>query len=225
MEPETYMAEPDVSLDSELAEARFDFLPRLEPASPNFDNISTLSQSNVHSDFTYSSDLEMAEVSSESSDLDMAEVSSGSLGSDIGASSQSNASDSEHDPSSNPSYNLARTLSSADNDQDMPREWLWNSTAGKVIGQKSNIHQQWKNILQSKKQQLEESTSRTQDHDDDGQADDGCYKPFVSQLDWKIAHWAVTENISQKAFDHLLQVPQVKSLNSFLVTCSLDAGP
>ncbi|KAF9064709.1 hypothetical protein BDP27DRAFT_1173378, partial [Rhodocollybia butyracea] len=88
-------------------------------------------------------------------------------------------------------------------DEDKPREWLWHSTAGKVIGQQYNIHQQWKNILQSKKQQ---STS-LQDH---VQADHECYKLFTSRLDWEIAHWAVTEKISQKALDHLLQVPQVQ---------------
>ncbi|KAF9058790.1 hypothetical protein BDP27DRAFT_1240270, partial [Rhodocollybia butyracea] len=36
------------------------------------------------------------------------------------------------------------------------------------------------------------------------------YHPFASQLDWEIAQWAVTEKISQKALDCLLNVPQVQ---------------
>ena len=35
------------------------------------------------------------------------------------------------------------------------------------------------------------------------------FHPFASAIDWKIAHWAITEGISQKAVDRLLAIPEV----------------
>lgn len=41
------------------------------------------------------------------------------------------------------------------------------------------------------------------------------YFPFASELDWKIAHWAITEKVSQTAMDKLLKIPEVVTLLSF----------
>ncbi|KAF9059169.1 hypothetical protein BDP27DRAFT_1239288, partial [Rhodocollybia butyracea] len=89
-------------------------------------------------------------------------------------------------------------------------------TAGKVINKCKTVYERWESILKSKGQQ--ELSSGTTTHDDN--LDQKCYHPFASQLDWKIAQWAVTEKISQKALDRLLNVPQVKSFKYFLMTRS-----
>ncbi|KAF9059021.1 hypothetical protein BDP27DRAFT_1156311, partial [Rhodocollybia butyracea] len=99
---------------------------------------------------------------------------------------------------------LAGILNSVD-DEDEPRTWQWNNTAGKVINKRKTVYERWESILKSKGQQ--ELSSGTTTHDDN--LDQKCYHPFASQLDWEIAQWAVTEKISQKALDHLLNVPQV----------------
>ncbi|THU89742.1 hypothetical protein K435DRAFT_600717, partial [Dendrothele bispora CBS 962.96] len=36
------------------------------------------------------------------------------------------------------------------------------------------------------------------------------YQPFSSSVHWKIAHWAITEKISQRAINRLLAIPEVK---------------
>lgn len=45
-----------------------------------------------------------------------------------------------------------------------------------------------------------------------GNQPDGTYKPFRSQIDWQITHWAVKEKISQGSLDRLLSIPQVSLL-------------
>ncbi|KAF9061039.1 hypothetical protein BDP27DRAFT_1149834, partial [Rhodocollybia butyracea] len=101
--------------------------------------------------------------------------------------------------------NLAGILNSVD-DEDEPRTWQWNDTAGKVINKHKTVYERWESILKSKGQQ--ELSSGTTTHDDN--LDQKCYHPFASQLDWEIAQWAVTEKISQKGLDRLLNVPQVQ---------------
>lgn len=47
----------------------------------------------------------------------------------------------------------------------------------------------------------------------DSDADDlegTCYRPFNSQLDWKIAQWAVKDSASHAAFDRFLEIPGVR---------------
>ncbi|KAF5388791.1 hypothetical protein D9757_005570 [Collybiopsis confluens] len=36
------------------------------------------------------------------------------------------------------------------------------------------------------------------------------YRPFNSRLEWEVTQWAVKQRISQKAFDRLLKIPEVK---------------
>lgn len=42
-----------------------------------------------------------------------------------------------------------------------------------------------------------------------GNQHDDTYKPFHSQIDWELAHWAVKEKIPQGSLDRLLRIPQV----------------
>lgn len=210
----------DVLMELE-AEAKFDFLPPLKPASPDFPDYST---SDIYSDLTYSSDsdINMGEVQSEthSSHSDTARASSSMADSDMNTSSEPEASG-ESDASLSPrGFDLASILSSVD-DKDEPRTWRWNNTAGKVVNKLPMVYERWERILKSNGQQ-ELSSGTTTTHDDN--LDQKCYHPFASKLDWEIAHWAVTEKISQKALDRLLKVPQVKSFKYFLVTCSTGSS-
>ena len=52
-----------------------------------------------------------------------------------------------------------------------------------------------------------------------GQAS-GPFSSFSSELDWKIAEWAVKDSIGHTSLDHLLAIPEVRSLiisSSFLI--------
>ncbi|KAL1657787.1 hypothetical protein EV122DRAFT_227149 [Schizophyllum commune] len=41
---------------------------------------------------------------------------------------------------------------------------------------------------------------------------DELYRPFASELEWRIAHWAVTEGVAQNAINRLLDIPEVCGL-------------
>ena len=43
---------------------------------------------------------------------------------------------------------------------------------------------------------------------------DQAFAPFASELDWKIASWAVQEGIGQKTLDRLFSIPRVGLVSS-----------
>jgi hypothetical protein len=60
----------------------------------------------------------------------------------------------------------------------------------------------------------ESGKTRSKDSDGDtvmeGDADkDNPYAPFTSELDWRVAQWAVKEKVGHSAFDRLLDIPGV----------------
>lgn len=55
--------------------------------------------------------------------------------------------------------------------------------------------------------------------DKDGDVDmENRYHPFVSELDWKVAQWAIKDNPGQNALDRLLAVPGVQCFFSLLIS-------
>ncbi|KAJ3965877.1 hypothetical protein EV361DRAFT_774298, partial [Lentinula raphanica] len=63
--------------------------------------------------------------------------------------------------------------------------------AGEVLRRESTVYQRWQRIFSKKV--IED------------------YKPFESRLEWEISQWAVKEKLSQKSFDRLLKIPEVRS--------------
>lgn len=43
-------------------------------------------------------------------------------------------------------------------------------------------------------------------------AEDNPYAPFASEVDWRVAQWAVKETVGQSAFDRFLEIPGVSHL-------------
>jgi hypothetical protein len=71
----------------------------------------------------------------------------------------------------------------------------------------------------------QEKFSGTVDQDGDVEMEEGGnkYAPFASEMDWRIARWAVKDGIGHNSFNRLLEIPGVSSLcvmiiNSFLTT-------
>lgn len=77
-----------------------------------------------------------------------------------------------------------------------------HSTAGKVIRMGKNLHDKWRLSFGKDKEGdaiMEGSSS---------QADGGNpFAPFSSELDWRVAAWAVKDGIGHKSFDRLLAIP------------------
>ncbi|KAF5343887.1 hypothetical protein D9757_015253 [Collybiopsis confluens] len=74
-----------------------------------------------------------------------------------------------------------------------PSICIWHPTAGKVFGSQPNVHERWRELFSKQ-----------------GPEGDKRYKPFVSRLEWEMARWTVMEKVSQKSFDRLLQIPNMK---------------
>ena len=54
------------------------------------------------------------------------------------------------------------------------------------------------------------------DKDGDSSMDrDNLFFPFASELDWRVAQWAVKDGPGHNAFDRLLEIPGVSRFNSF----------
>lgn len=87
------------------------------------------------------------------------------------------------------SKHARRTLVDIEGEQPTYR---WHQNAGKVYGQEPTMHARWQALFGAIGPDIQP------------------YQPFHSRLDWEIAQWAVKEKISQKSFNRLLIIPQVK---------------
>jgi hypothetical protein len=82
-----------------------------------------------------------------------------------------------------------------------------NLNAGVVIRMEQNLHQQWHATFGHKGEDVDM---------DAGNGDSNEYAPFASEMDWKIAQWAIKDGPGNAAFDRLLAIPQVSLLPCLL---------
>jgi hypothetical protein len=81
--------------------------------------------------------------------------------------------------------------------------------AAERLGVNINVHDRWKALFGSKSNGSAGDGGETV-------SDPSPYKPFALYLDWKVAHWAITEKVSQKAVNRLLGIPEVSFWVLFL---------
>lgn len=78
-------------------------------------------------------------------------------------------------------------------------------TAAKVIRMDRTLHEKWRALFGH-----EDSSGDVSMGD---AASDGLeFAPFASELDWRVANWAIQEGIGHKSLDRLLAIPGVSSL-------------
>ena len=116
---------------------------------------------------------------------------------------------SESDAGALPYHPLNRSLVDDHSDQCT---WKWHPTAGKIFRQEPNTYKRWKGLFEER-----------------NTVSDGSYSPFTSRLEWEMAQWVVNEKISQKAFNRLLDIPNVSaksitSRRSRVTHSKLDSG-
>jgi hypothetical protein len=73
-----------------------------------------------------------------------------------------------------------------------------HESAGKVIRVDASLHAMYQDALQSRGK----TTEATKEGED-------FYSPFHSELDWRVARWAIMEGIGQGSLDRLLAIPGV----------------
>ena len=97
-----------------------------------------------------------------------------------------------------------------DDDED-PRVYEEDMSAGKVIAMAPNIVETWKAYF-------EEPNSAEVRMDVDGEEGEDSvntkehnaqWRPFASELDWKVAMWAVREDVGQNSLNRFLSIPGV----------------
>jgi hypothetical protein len=80
-------------------------------------------------------------------------------------------------------------------------------SAGRVIRLDETLHQLWRRRFG------EEGSDGVDVNmmDDTGQPSSSynAFAPFASELDWRVAHWAVSEGIGHKSFNRLMEIPGV----------------
>lgn len=79
--------------------------------------------------------------------------------------------------------------------------------AGKVLRTDDTRHEKWRRLFGEK--DLEGDTLM-----DDRDSSSLKFAPFASELDWRVARWAIQDGIGHKSFDRLLSIPGVSEQSS-----------
>jgi hypothetical protein len=88
-------------------------------------------------------------------------------------------------------------------DDEDERFTIWAKNAGNVVRQDPPPRY----IPDHEEQEVNGSNSEsTMEVDQEANK----FAPFVSELDWRIAQWAVKDGPGHSAFDRLLEIPEVK---------------
>ncbi|KAF9456634.1 hypothetical protein BDZ94DRAFT_1140622, partial [Collybia nuda] len=91
-----------------------------------------------------------------------------------------------------------------DDDKDSQQVEDIDYSAGQVIRMSDNLHEQWRQIFQLNGPDSEGDISMEPNPEGDD-----LYSPFSSELDWRVAKWAVEEGVGHNSFNHLLDIPGV----------------
>jgi hypothetical protein len=83
-------------------------------------------------------------------------------------------------------------------------------SAGYVIRMDETLHNKWRRAFGDP---IDDDDEDDQNMENDRRIaqDSNPYTPFASELDWRIAQWAVKDGPGQNAFDRLLKIPGVCS--------------
>jgi hypothetical protein len=95
----------------------------------------------------------------------------------------------------------------APEDEDDDRLVVEHPTAGRHIRIVPTLHERWKKLFGGSMESEEDERVDSDVDMDDEQEDK--FSPFASELDWRIAKWAVQEGIGHKSFDRLMSIPGV----------------
>lgn len=94
-------------------------------------------------------------------------------------------------------------------EEDDTRVVVEDEDAGKVIQMDETLHRRWRKLFH------QPSFQKTMPEIPLPTGDPNPYAPFASELDWRIARWAVHDGIGHSSLDQLLGIPGVR-----LFSCS-----
>ncbi|TFK46455.1 hypothetical protein OE88DRAFT_1638237 [Heliocybe sulcata] len=86
-----------------------------------------------------------------------------------------------------------------------------NTRGGHILRMESNIHSKWKSLFVEREKDADVTMGNSDNGDQDSEGDtSNPFFPFASELDWRVAKWAIEEGPGQSAFDRFLDIPGIK---------------
>lgn len=79
--------------------------------------------------------------------------------------------------------------------------------AGRVIRMGETLRETWRLYFSS--EGCSELDDRMNVDEPPETSENDRWKPFMSELDWRVAMWVIREDVGQKAVDRLLSIPGV----------------
>lgn len=110
----------------------------------------------------------------------------------------------------------ANALHTLDDNDDDSRVVEVHPSAGYVIRMDETLHNKWRRTFGDLKDlqtidDIEDEGNKENGSGSSADQDSNPYTPFASELDWRVAQWAVKDGPGQNAFDRLLKIPGVCS--------------
>ena len=94
-----------------------------------------------------------------------------------------------------------------DDDEDERVEDI-DADAGRPIRMDKSLHQQWQELFGPGKDREGDVIMGDGTFLSSGRANG--FAPFASELDWRVANWAITEGVGHNSFNRLLAIPGVR---------------
>ena len=108
------------------------------------------------------------------------------------------------EPHAGPSRTSGAAELEEEEDDEDERVEEEDKAAGASIRVVDTLHERWKRDFgSSKDSEGDVNMSNSQIEEDDK------FSPFSSELDWRIARWAIQDGIGHKSFDRLMSIPGV----------------
>lgn len=100
-------------------------------------------------------------------------------------------------------------------DEDDPRTYEEDESVGAVIAMAPSIVEKWKAYFE---EDAENRMDVDVEENQEGRGNDSSakWRPFASELDWKVASWIVKEDVGQNSLNRFLSIPGVRVVSSLV---------
>jgi hypothetical protein len=124
--------------------------------------------------------------------------------------------DLQEEPQAGPSCDFYRPTAETEEEDERVEEE--DKRAGAHLRVVDTLYERWKREFGPSQDQEGDVDMPNVSNEEDGTK----FSPFASELDWRIARWAIQDGIGHKSFDRLMSIPGVSGKVSFYLTLPLS---